>query len=37
VEKAQVEVRPGNIRLTEGGAAADLTISEGDVVVKHNV
>jgi hypothetical protein len=38
VEKAQVEVRPGGIRLTKGGlVAADLTISEGGVEVKYNV
>jgi len=38
VEKAQMEVRPGGIRLTEGGlVAADLIISEGGVEVKYNV
>jgi len=39
VERAQVEVRldEGSIRQTEGGVAADLTISEGGVEVKYNV
>jgi hypothetical protein len=38
VEEARVEVRLGNIRLTEGGyVAADLIISEGGVAVKYNV
>jgi hypothetical protein len=37
VEEAKVEVRFGNIRLTNSGAAADLTISEGGVAVKYNV
>jgi hypothetical protein len=38
VEEARVEVRLGNIRLTEVGVvAADLTLSEGGVAVKYNV
>jgi hypothetical protein len=38
VEAANVEVRFGSIRRTnKGHVAADLTISEGDVVVKYNV
>ncbi|MDT7883216.1 MAG: PaRep2b protein, partial [Thermoproteus sp.] len=39
VERARVEVRldEGSIRQTEGGVAADLTISEGGVEVKYNV
>jgi hypothetical protein len=38
VEEARVEVRLGNIRLTEGGVvAADLTISEAGVAIKFNV
>jgi len=38
VKEARVEVRLGNIRLTEGGVvAADLTISVGGVAVKYNV
>jgi len=38
VEKAQVEVRLGGIRRTEGGlVAADLIISEGGADVKYNV
>ncbi|NAZ32682.1 MAG: hypothetical protein GU356_00035 [Pyrobaculum sp.] len=37
VKEAQVEVRPINIRLTRGGAAADLTLSEAGIDVKYNV
>jgi hypothetical protein len=37
VEAAKVEVRVDSIRLTNSGAAADLIISEGGVVVKYNV
>jgi hypothetical protein len=38
VKEAKVEVRPGNIRLTDGGnVAADLIVSEGGVAVKYNV
>jgi len=38
VEAAHVEVRPGSLRLTEGGnVAADLIISEGGVAVKYSV
>jgi hypothetical protein len=38
VEEARVEVRPGNIRLTENGnVVADLIISEASVAVKYNV
>jgi hypothetical protein len=38
VEAAKVEVRPGDIRLTDKGrVAADLAISEGGVAVKYNV
>jgi hypothetical protein len=38
VEEAKVEVRPGDIRLTDKGrVTADLIISEGSVAVKYNV
>ncbi len=37
VEAARVEVRLGDVKLTESGAAADLIISEGGVAVKYNV
>ncbi len=38
VKEARVEVRPGGIRLTDGGnVAADLTISEAGVAVKYTV
>jgi hypothetical protein len=37
MEEAQVEVRVDNIRETERGAAADLTISEGSIEIKYNV
>jgi len=38
VEAAKVDVRPGGVRLTEGGnIAADLIISEAGVAVKYNV
>jgi len=37
VEEAKVEVQVGNIRETEGGAAAELTISVASVAVKYNV
>ena len=38
VEVARVEVRPGDIWLTDRGhVAADLTISEGGIAVKYNV
>jgi len=37
VEEARVEVRFGNIRLTESGVAADLIISEAGIAVKYNV
>jgi hypothetical protein len=38
VEEARVEVRPGDIWLTDSGnVAADLTISVGGVAVKYNV
>jgi len=38
VEAARVEVRPGDVKLTDGGlVAADLTISEGGAAVKYNV
>ncbi len=38
VKEAQVEVRPGNIRLTrKSRVAADLVISVGGVAVKYNV
>jgi hypothetical protein len=37
VEEAQVDVRVDNIRQTDGGVAADLIISEGDVEIKYNV
>jgi hypothetical protein len=37
VEAARVEVRPGDIRLTESGVAADLIISEAGAAVKYNV
>jgi len=35
--RAEVRLDEGSIRLTKGGVAADLTISEGDVAVKYNV
>ncbi len=38
VEEAKVEVRPDNIRQTDGGnVAADLIISVGDIAVKYNI
>ena len=37
VEEARVEVQVDNIRLTKGGGAADLTISETGVAIKYNV
>jgi hypothetical protein len=38
VEAARVEVRPSDVKLTDGGlVAADLTISEGGAAVKYNV
>ncbi|MCC6036480.1 MAG: hypothetical protein LM559_05440 [Pyrobaculum sp.] len=38
MEAAKVDVRPGGVRLTEGGnIAADLIISEAGVAVKYNV
>jgi hypothetical protein len=38
VKEAQVEVRLGNVWLTQSGlAAADLTISEGGTAVKYNI
>ncbi len=38
VKKAKVDVRPGGVRLTEGGnVAADLIISAGGIAVKYNV
>jgi hypothetical protein len=38
VEEARVEVRPGDLRRTDGGnVAADLIISEGDIKIKYNV
>jgi len=37
MKEARVEVRPGNIRLTKSGVAADLTISEGGIEIKYNV
>jgi hypothetical protein len=38
VEEARVEVRPGDVRRTDGGnVAADLIISEGDIKIKYNV
>jgi hypothetical protein len=37
VKEARVEVRFGNIRLTESGVAADLIISEAGIAVKYNV
>jgi hypothetical protein len=37
VEAARVEVRLGDVKLTESGVAADLTISEADIAVKYNV
>jgi hypothetical protein len=37
VEVARVEVRIDNIRETEGGVAADLTLSEAGINVKYNV
>ncbi len=38
VEEARVEVRPGDVRRTDGGnVAADLIISEGGIEIKHNV
>jgi len=37
VEEAQVEVRPGDVRLTKSGVAADLIISVGGVEIKYNV
>jgi PaRep2b protein. len=37
VKEARVEVRVDNIRLTESGVAADLTISEGGIEIKYNV
>jgi hypothetical protein len=38
MKETQVEVRPGNIRLTPSGlVAADLTISVGDAAVKYDV
>jgi hypothetical protein len=37
VEAAKVEVRPGGIRLTRSGAAADLIISEANIAIKYNV
>ena len=37
VKETQVEVRFDNIRLTNSGVAADLTISEAGIAVKYNV
>ncbi len=37
VEAAQAEVRPGDVRRTKSGVAADLIISEASVAVKYNV
>jgi hypothetical protein len=37
VKEAQVEVQFDNIRQTDGGVAADLTLSEAGVAVKYNV
>jgi hypothetical protein len=37
VEEAQVEVRPGDVRLTKSGVAADLIISVGGVEIRCNV
>jgi hypothetical protein len=38
VEEARVDVRPGNVKLTDGGnVAADLIISVGGAAVKYNV
>jgi hypothetical protein len=38
VEEARVEVRPGDVRRTDGGnVAADLIISEGDIKIEYNV
>ncbi|AKT33696.1 PaRep2b protein [Pyrobaculum sp. WP30] len=37
VKETQVEVRPGDIRLTKSGVAADLTISEAGAAVKYSI
>ena len=37
VKETQVEVQLDNIRLTNSGVAADLTISEGDTKIKYNI
>jgi hypothetical protein len=37
VKETQVEVRFDNIRLTNSGVAADLTISEANIAIKYNV
>jgi hypothetical protein len=37
VEEARVEVRPGDVRRTKSGVAADLTLSEAGIAVKYNV
>jgi hypothetical protein len=37
VKEARVEVRVDNIRQTKRGAAADLTISKGNIMIKYNV
>jgi hypothetical protein len=37
VEAARVEVRLGDVKLTESGVAADLIISEAGIAVKYNV
>jgi len=37
VEAARAEVRPGDVRRTKSGVAADLTLSEAGIAVKYNV